>query len=30
MSEASARLARPQAARDVARVVLEAVGGPTA
>ena len=30
MAEASARLARPDAARDVARAVLAAAGGPTA
>lgn len=30
MAAASARLARPGAARDVARAVLEAAGGPTA
>jgi UDP-N-acetylglucosamine--N-acetylmuramyl-(pentapeptide) pyrophosphoryl-undecaprenol N-acetylglucosamine transferase len=30
MAESSARLARPDAARDVARAVLEAAGGPTA
>ena len=30
MAAASARLARPDAARDVARAVLEAAGGPTA
>jgi UDP-N-acetylglucosamine--N-acetylmuramyl-(pentapeptide) pyrophosphoryl-undecaprenol N-acetylglucosamine transferase len=30
MAEASARLARPDAARDIAQVVLAAAGGPTA
>jgi hypothetical protein len=30
MAAASARLARPDAARDVARIVLAAAGGPTA
>jgi UDP-N-acetylglucosamine--N-acetylmuramyl-(pentapeptide) pyrophosphoryl-undecaprenol N-acetylglucosamine transferase len=30
MAAASARLARPDAARDVARAVLEAACGPTA
>jgi UDP-N-acetylglucosamine--N-acetylmuramyl-(pentapeptide) pyrophosphoryl-undecaprenol N-acetylglucosamine transferase len=30
MAAASAGLARPQAARDVARAVLAAAGGPTA